>query len=1143
MDQMVVTITPASVVDAGADQVTCFDDLTVVINGSVSGASSTGTWSTLGTGSFVNGPNALSNIYQASQQDSLALGVDLVLTATNTGACVADVDTVHIDILPAGTVNAGADVSFCANNATVQLTGTLSGDATQVLWSTSGSGSFFPNATVLTPTYIPSAADTTAGSVTLTLSAPNTCNNASDAMVVTLTPAPYVNAGPDQTYLRSSDAVQPERNDLGRDDDRCVEHQWLRHIANANAMNTSYTASAADVANGAITFTLTSQNNGTCNAVTDVMTIYLTDGIVASAGPDQSVCVASDHANLQATVQNGSPSGTWTTTGSGTFNPSADVLNAQYYFSVADVTNGSVVLTFTTTNTGTCPMQQDQMVLTFGSSTFAYAGADQALCANSPIAQLAGNFSGGAQGIQWSTSGSGFFSNTTNPNATYTLSASDIAAGQVQLTLTTITSGSCLPASDVVVIAVNALPNITAGADIIACTAAPVQVTANAANAGGGMWTTSGTGTFFDPNALATLYTPSAADSLAGNVTLTVTTTGMAPCSAVSDQLVISFGGGLDAEAGADVIACSTDPNVALNGVVAGTTTGTWSTSGTGSFMPNASALDATYIPGAADYAIGDINLILSTTNNQGCPAGRDTLVVSYHVPPTVSAGADVLLCSGLEEVQLNGNAQNQGSVEWITMGAGSFTPDVNTLNATYVPTANDSIAGGVYLVLTAFGTGTCGNASDSVFIDIGPTRIANAGADQTVCADMDPIVLSGSITGVSGGVWSTNGTGTFLPDASTLGATYVPSATDMVFNELNFILTTTGNMGCPADADTAMVALQAVPTVSAGNDINVCDASATVDLTGGFTGANGVLWTSNGSGVFLPSNTAANATYQPGNTDEQLGTVRMILTTTGNGVCAAISDTLMLSFVNPLQADFTVSNACAGSQTQFTSTSTTTGAPIIGWNWSFGNNTIGTGPQVTTSFDTQGQYLATLTVFAQNGCSSTITQTIDVLNAPVAGFSITGDPFTDTPIEFTDNSFGATNWQYDFGDGQGAITAEPVHEYTEAGQFIIIQTVTNAAGCTDQDSLLISIEVKDILPPKLPNAFSPNGDGVNDVFYVRGGPFETMHLRVYNGWGELIFETDGPDIRLGRHARWQAGDQWGVHLLRGRHLDRWSVT
>jgi gliding motility-associated-like protein len=149
--------------------------------------------------------------------------------------------------------------------------------------------------------------------------------------------------------------------------------------------------------------------------------------------------------------------------------------------------------------------------------------------------------------------------------------------------------------------------------------------------------------------------------------------------------------------------------------------------------------------------------------------------------------------------------------------------------------------------------------------------------------------------------------------------------------------------------------------------------------------------------------------------------------------------------------------------------------------------------------------------VFSQNGCSATISQVIDVLNAPVAGFDMTGDPFTDSPLIFSDNSFGATGWQYDFGDGSGSLLPAPTHEYTEGGQFLIVQTVVNAAGCMDHDSLLISIIEKDILPPKLPNAFSPNGDGVNDVFYVRGGPFGTIDLKVYNGWGELIFETTDP--------------------------------
>ena len=155
--------------------------------------------------------------------------------------------------------------------------------------------------------------------------------------------------------------------------------------------------------------------------------------------------------------------------------------------------------------------------------------------------------------------------------------------------------------------------------------------------------------------------------------------------------------------------------------------------------------------------------------------------------------------------------------------------------------------------------------------------------------------------------------------------------------------------------------------------------------------------------------------------------------------------------------------------------------------------------------------YTATLTVFAQNGCSATSSRTIEVLAAPVAGFTLSGELLGETPIAFADTSVGATNWRYDFGDGQGAITASPVHEYDQPGQYLIVQTVTNANGCVDRDSLLITIEVKDILPPKLPNAFSPNGDGVNDVFFVRGGPFETMELRIYNGWGELVFETTDP--------------------------------
>jgi gliding motility-associated-like protein len=1078
----------------------------------------------LGTGTFVNPTTALANIYSASAQDSIATGVDLVLTATGTSVCPAASDVMHIDILPFGTVNAGADLSFCANNAVVQLNGTLQGDATTVQWTTTGTGAFFPNNAVLTPTYIPSALDTLIGGATLTLSALNSCNSASDAMQLELTPAPYVNAGADQTYCNQVTVF----NLGGAVSGITNAGQWTTTgagtIANGGALNTTYTAVAADVANGSISFTLTSMNNGNCMAVTDVMTIHLTNGLQASAGPDQNVCVLGGSASLQGQIINGAPSGIWSTTGSGTFMPAPDVLNAQYQFSAADVTNGSVVLTLLSTNTGTCPPVQDQLVLTFGNASYAYAGADQTVCANAPVAQLGGNFSGGAQGGLWSTSGSGSFSNSTDPNATYILSPSDLALGSVQLVYTTITNGSCAVASDGMVVDVQAPPVINAGADIMACSSAPVQLIANVVNASGGTWSTSGTGTFLDPNALTTLYYPNAADSAAGSINLTVSTTGTAPCSSASDLLTISFGGGLSAAAGSDVMACGTDPNILLNGAVAGTTTGQWTTTGTGSFLPSATALNATYIPGPADFMIGTISLVLSTTNNQGCSAGRDTVSVTYNVLPTVEAGASVLLCNGLEDVQLNGFVQNALLLQWFSTGTGTFSPSDDVPNAIYTPTASDSIAGGVYLLLTGYGKGVCGNTTDSLLLDIGPTRVANAGVDQVHCADGSSLQLSGGITGVSGGVWTTTGTGTFLPNASTLNASYVPSTTDQVFAQLQFVLTTTGNLGCPADSDTMTVTLQPEPVANAGADINECDAASAVQMAGSFTGASGVQWTTNGSGVFLPSATSLNATYQLGLNDQQLQSVQLILTTTGNQFCAAASDTTLLSFVNPLSAAFTVTNACAGSPAVFTDTSTTTGSPIIGWNWTFGNGTTGSGPVASATFPTMGQYVVTLTVFAQNGCSSTTTDVVDVLSAPVAGFSVSGDPFTGGQLEFTDASYGASTWQYDLGDGNGAIIAEPTHQYNEEGQYIIVQTVTNAAGCIDRDSLLIAITVNDILPPKLPNAFSPNGDGMNDVFFVRGGPFGTIDLKVYNGWGELIFQTTDPSFGWdgthdGKHA------------------------
>ncbi|MFM2358026.1 MAG: hypothetical protein RLY16_18, partial [Bacteroidota bacterium] len=88
--------------------------------------------------------------------------------------------------------------------------------------------------------------------------------------------------------------------------------------------------------------------------------------------------------------------------------------------------------------------------------------------------------------------------------------------------------------------------------------------------------------------------------------------------------------------------------------------------------------------------------------------------------------------------------------------------------------------------------------------------------------------------------------------------------------------------------------------------------------------------------------------------------------------------------------------------------------------------------------------------------------------------------------------------------NGYFGITVRPTQntEYTVEAK--------NAAGCAAKDKVVISVgcDAKNIF---IPNTFSPNGDGINDIFYVRGvGLQKIRNIRIFNRWGELVFSKDG---------------------------------
>lgn len=167
------------------------------------------------------------------------------------------------------------------------------------------------------------------------------------------------------------------------------------------------------------------------------------------------------------------------------------------------------------------------------------AGEDQDICIGSGPVMLFGS-ANGTTGWLWTTSGDGTFSDATILNSHYTPGAGDIALGTVTLTLTS----SSPPSSDSMTVTLFEAATVSVGPDLT--TEGIQQVQLNAVIGGsatGGTWTTSGTGTFDNANALDAIYTPSDAEAIAGgNVTLTFTTndpTGV--CPPVSDSLTLTI--------------------------------------------------------------------------------------------------------------------------------------------------------------------------------------------------------------------------------------------------------------------------------------------------------------------------------------------------------------------------------------------------------------------------------------------------------------------------------------------------------------------------------------------------------------------------------------------------------------------------
>lgn len=175
------------------------------------------------------------------------------------------------------------------------------------------------------------------------------------------------------------------------------------------------------------------------------------------------------------------------------------------------------------------------------------------------------------------------------------------------------------------------------------------------------------------------------------------------------------------------------------------------------------------------------------------------------------------------------------------------------------------------------------------------------------------------------------------------------------------------------------------------------------------------------------------------------------------------------------------------------------------------------------------GNYV--LYVQDDNGCiGSTPVNVAENMNL-IASF--TPDPVTGSvplTVNFTNHSTGnITSYYWDFGNGTNSTDTDPLTEYTDHGTYVVVLTAYGAAShCFDTASFTIIAEGETEIA--IPNVFSPNGDGVNDYFFVTGRNILNYSLQIFDRWGKKVYETTDPK------AEWDGKRKSGAEASEGTY-------
>ncbi len=311
-----------------------------------------------------------------------------------------------------------------------------------------------------------------------------------------------------------------------------------------------------------------------------------------------------------------------------------------------------------------------------------------------------------------------------------------------------------------------------------------------------------------------------------------------------------------------------------------------------------------------------------------------------------------------------------------------------------------------------------------------------------------------------------------------------------------NYTVTVTDNAGCTTSLtisvnDIAGPQLVILPTAtSCGN------TDGTIDLT-----VNG------GTASF-------NYSWSNGTVTEDLAALSggnyVVTVTDANGCSATINTDVIASTYPIISANISGNNGCIPLTVLFTNTSTNAAT----YNWIFGDGSTSSAVSPTHQYNQVGNFPVLLIATSATGCTDTLAMdTVSIYETPIADF-ISVPWINETTLlslaqfQFTNQSVFASTYLWNFGDGNNSNEINPAYTYTSAGDFYVTLFAFNNNGCADTITYgpFILLADGDVF---IPNTFTPNNDHMNDVFQVFGTGITSIHMWIYDRWGEMLYEEN----------------------------------